>query len=285
MKIEGKVAVVTGAASGIGLATATALSDKGAKVVLADVFQDRLDEAVAALKAAGRDVVGVQTDVSDFDSMQNLASKTYEAFGAAHIVHLNAGISGAASFLEGDPADWERAFGINCFGVIWGIKVFLPRMNESGKEGVILATSSGAGAEGINYIASAYAASKASVMAVMESLYGILRDSGSKIRAGIVLPPLTATRLAGEDPSILKFVEGHLQSTGVPAVLVQPEQVAAMVVDGIEKDRFWVRATRENAETVFGGAIGADFFDWNDRIVRARGESQIADEGPDSYLW
>lgn len=285
MDIQGKVAVVTGAASGIGLATAKALAAKGARVVLADVSAERLDEAVRELTDAGHEALGVATDVSDFAAMQNLAAKTYEAFGAAHIVHLNAGISGAPSFFDDNTAGWERIYNINCLGVVWGIKAFLPRMDEAGEPGVILATSSGAGAEGINYNASAYAATKASVMALMEALHGVLRDKKSQVKAGVVLPPLTATRLAGDDPAVLKFVEGHLNSTGVPAVLVQPEQVAAMVVDGIEQDDFWIRAKRRNAENVYGGDIGGAFFDWNDKVVRARGEAQVADEAPDAYLW
>lgn len=285
MEIAGKVAVVTGAASGIGLCTARALAEKGAKIVLADISEDALTSAVDDLKAGGHDAIGVKTDVSDFASVKALAARTYDAFGAAHIVHLNAGISGAPNFLDDDTAGWERIFGINSLGVVWGIKAFLPRMNEGGEDGVILATSSGAGAEGVNYGASAYAATKAAVMVTMEALHGLLRDSESKVRAGIVLPPLTATKLAGDDPNILKYVEGHLQSTGVPAVLVQPEQVAAMVVDGIEKDDFWIRAKRSNAQSVYDGAIGEEFFQWNDKVVRARGEAQIADAGPDSYLW
>lgn len=285
MDVKDKTAVITGAASGIGLATAKLLARKGAKIVLADFNADGLQAAEAELKVAGAEVIAGRCDVADFASVQALAAKTFEVFGTPHIVHLNAGVAGQCSFFGDDAAGWERIFGINCFGVIWGIKAFLPRMDESGEDCVILATSSGAGTEGVNFGAAAYAATKSAVLVLMESLYGTLKAKGSKVRSGVVFPPLTATRLAGDNPDVLKYVESHLRSTGVPTSLVQPEMVAEMVADGIERERFFINATRENAQTIYGGAIGSDFFDWNEPVIRARGEAQIGDGKPDSYLW
>jgi NAD(P)-dependent dehydrogenase (short-subunit alcohol dehydrogenase family) len=283
-RIEDRVAVITGAASGIGFCTAAALARKGAKVVMADVNADLLAESVGKLEAEGLAVKGVQTDVSSFESMQNLASEAYAAFGKVNIVHLNAGISASCSFFDDDTQPWDRIVGINLLGVVWGIKAFLSRMNDSGEEGLILATSSGAGTEGTNYMAYAYAATKSAVLSLMESLHGVLRDTKSKVRSGVVFPPLTATRLAG-DPAVMKFVEDQLQASGVPAALVQPEQVAEMIVDGIEKGRFFINANKDVNERIYGGAMTPEFFEWNERVIRGRSEQQLADGTPDSYLW
>jgi NAD(P)-dependent dehydrogenase (short-subunit alcohol dehydrogenase family) len=280
----GKVAVVTGSGGGIGLATARLLGQRGMRVVLADINEQKLKTAVEGCQRDGLDVVGVRTDVSDFDSMSKLQEATISEYGPVTLLHLNAGIGGQASLFDRDTDAWTRTIGVNLLGVIWGIKAFVPAMVESGEEGLVLATSSGAGADGTSYMASAYAATKNAVVSIMESLYGQLRDQNSRIRAGIVFPPLTATYLSG-DPETMKFVESHLQSTGVPAVLVQPEQVAAMIVDGIERDRFFIRVGEQENKDFFDGAHPAEFFTWNERMVRGRAEAQVSDGRPDPYLW
>ena len=174
--------------------------------------------------------------------------------------------------------------GVNLLGVVWGIKAFIRRMIESGEEGLVLATSSGAGAEGTIYMSAAYAPTKNAVVSIMECLYGQLRDQESQVRVGIVFPPLTATSLSG-DPETMKLVESHLQSTGVPAVLVQPDEVAKMIVDGIERGRFFIRTGREENDAFFGGAHSAEFFAWRERMVRGRADAQLSDGTPDHYLW
>jgi NAD(P)-dependent dehydrogenase (short-subunit alcohol dehydrogenase family) len=277
--------VVTGAGSGIGLATSRLLAREGVKVVLADIDQSRLDEAVSAARAEGLEVTGVRTDVSSFDSVRTLADAAYDTYGAVHIAHFNAGIAAGASLFDDDTAQWEQAVGVNLLSVVWGIKAFVPRMQAGGQEGLVLATSSGAGAEGTSYNSNAYAATKAAVVSVMECLYGQLRDQQSKVEAAIVFPPLTATHLAGE-PENMKFIEEFLQSQGVPAALVEPESVGAMVVDGIKRGRFFIRPGAEQSKAFFDGLITDDYLDWNERIIRGRGEAQVAADGrPDGYLW
>lgn len=284
-QLDGKVAVVTGAGSGIGLATSRLLAREGVKVVLADIDQSRLDEAVSAARAEGLEVTGVRTDVSSFDSVRTLADAAYDTYGAVHIAHFNAGIAAGASLFDDDTAQWEQAVGVNLLSVVWGIKAFVPRMQAGGQEGLVLATSSGAGAEGTSYNSNAYAATKAAVVSVMECLYGQLRDQQSKVEAAIVFPPLTATHLAGE-PENMKFIEEFLQSQGVPAALVEPESVGAMVVDGIKRGRFFIRPGAEQSKAFFDGLITDDYLDWNERIIRGRGEAQVAADGrPDGYLW
>jgi NAD(P)-dependent dehydrogenase (short-subunit alcohol dehydrogenase family) len=283
--LNGKVAVITGAAGGIGLATARALGREGVKVVMADLDAARLLEAAAALRADGLTVHPVPADVSDFSAVRHLADVSYDTFGAVHVLHLNAGIgAGAANLLDEDTASWQQAVGVNLLSVVWGIKAFLPRLKQAAQEAVILATSSGAGAEGTAYRSPGYAATKLAVVSVMESLYGALRDEQSPIRVGIAFPPLTATRLSG-DPANMKFVEQFLNSQGVPAVVVEPEPVAEMIVDGIKRGRFFIRMREEENKRIFGGSQPPEYFDWSERVIRGRAQAQLVDGRPDDYLW
>jgi NAD(P)-dependent dehydrogenase (short-subunit alcohol dehydrogenase family) len=284
-ELAGKVTVITGAASGIGLATVRALGREGMKVVMADVNETRLQEAADACLADGLTVHPVATDVSDFNAVRHLADVSYDTFGAVHVLHLNAGVAGGtASLFDEDTSSWHQVLGVNLLGVVWGIKAFLPRMKEANEEAVILATSSGAGAEGTAFRSTAYAATKLAVVSVMESLYGILQADQSPIRAGVVFPPLTATRLSG-DPANMKSVEQLLQSQGVPAVLVEPEPVAEMILDGIKRNRFFIRMGTEENKKIFNGSQPPEHFDWNARMIRGRAEAQLADATPDEYLW
>jgi NAD(P)-dependent dehydrogenase (short-subunit alcohol dehydrogenase family) len=282
--LTGKVAVVTGGGSGIGAATGRLLGEQGMHVVLADVHRERLDATVTALRDAGTHAIGVATDVSDFASVQALADATYDAFGAAHVLHLNAGIGGGGSLFDDVTADWERVLGVNLKGVIWGIKAFVPRMLEGGDEGFVVATSSGAGADGTSYKTASYAATKMAVVSIMECLYGQLRDQGSRIHAGVAFPPLAATNLAGS-PEAMQGVEAMLRGQGIPTTLVQPEGVAKLVIDGIRRDRFFFRVGARESKECFDGAIGDDFLAWNEQMIRGRAEAVLADGTPDAYLW
>jgi NAD(P)-dependent dehydrogenase (short-subunit alcohol dehydrogenase family) len=282
-ELADKVAVITGSASGIGLATVRALGREGMKVVMADVNETLLQEAAEGCLADGLTVHPVATDVSDFNAVRHLADVTYDAFGAVHVLYLNAGVASGANLLDEDTSSWHRI--INLLGVVWGIKAFLPRMKQADQEAVILATSSGAGAEGTSFRSSAYAATKLAVLSVMESLYGILREDQSPIRAGVAFPPLTATRLGGGDPANMKHVEHLLQSQGVPTVLVEPGPVAEMILDGIKRNRFFIRMGTEENKKIFNGSQPPEHFDWNTRMIRGRAEAQLADATPDEYLW
>jgi NAD(P)-dependent dehydrogenase (short-subunit alcohol dehydrogenase family) len=157
--LDGKVAVVTGASSGIGRATGRLLARQGMKVVLAARSGTALDEVVVECRAESLDVMGVETDVADFQSVSRLAAAAYNAHGAVHVLHLNAGIGGGGSLFDNITDDWNRVIGVNLLGVIWGIKAFVPRMIEGDQDGCVLATSSAGGAEGISYNSASYAAS------------------------------------------------------------------------------------------------------------------------------
>src|SRR5438270_1170904 len=144
---RGKVAVITGAASGIGYAMAERFSEEGMKVVLADVEPGALDRAVASLRERGHDVLGVQTDVSSAEAVENLARKAHEQYGKVHVLCNNAGVSGGkgghrAILWEASLNDWQWITGVNYWGVAHGIRTFVPRMLEHGEEGHVVNTSS-----------------------------------------------------------------------------------------------------------------------------------------------
>jgi NAD(P)-dependent dehydrogenase (short-subunit alcohol dehydrogenase family) len=143
--LEGKVAVITGGASGIGFATARSLARKRVKVVLADIERAALDEAVVALQGVGADVVGVRTDVGDKASVEALADQSWSRFGSVHILFNNAGVAVAGPTQSATHADWEWSIRVNLWGPIHGVEAFVPRMIAQKQGGHVLFTASFAG--------------------------------------------------------------------------------------------------------------------------------------------
>ena len=182
-----KTAVITGGASGIGLALARAFVGEGANVVIADIEQAALDTAISSL---GRDsVVGVRTDVTDPTSVEALADATYGAFGACHVLCNNAGVGApSANVWDTTVNDWRWVHGVNVMGVVHGVLAFVPRMLAGGESGHIVNTSSGDG--GIEPLpsASVYATSKAAVSTLTECLAQQLISEGTSLRASILYP-------------------------------------------------------------------------------------------------
>jgi len=187
--VAGKVAVVTGGANGIGRGIVEALLEEGVRVVIADVEQPVLERTVAELQDRG-DVVGFRTDVSDFESVDSLATSVFERYGACHLLFNNAGVTTGGGGLpwEQEPNDWKWCFSVNVFGVANGVLAFVPRMLESGEPGVVVNTSSGDGGIAPVPYASVYAASKAAISCFTESLAHQLLDAGSTVRASVFYP-------------------------------------------------------------------------------------------------
>ncbi|MCD9624331.1 SDR family NAD(P)-dependent oxidoreductase [Rhabdothermincola salaria] len=188
MELAGRVAVVTGGANGIGAALSRAFLGEGMKVVVADVVPERVDTAVAEMSALG-EVSGVVTDVSDPVSVEALADRTYDTYGACHLLCNNAGVGAPkANVWETTVNDWRWVHGVNVMGVVHGILAFVPRMIAAGEEGHVLNTSSGDG--GIEPLpgASVYASSKAAVTTLTECLAQQLVSEGTNLRASIFYP-------------------------------------------------------------------------------------------------
>jgi NAD(P)-dependent dehydrogenase (short-subunit alcohol dehydrogenase family) len=251
---SGKVAVVTGAASGIGLALAQRFAGEGMRVVLADVERDALDGAAAKLAAEhGADtVLAVPTDVRDEAAVDALAAATFERFGTAHIVCNNAGV-GVGGLTWTIPADrWRWIVDVNLMGVAHGIRAFVPRMIEQG-EGHVVNTASAAGILTGPGMAP-YFATKHAVVALSESLYFDLQLTGGQVGVSVLCPEWVRTRIAesernrpddvSEMAALPGAPEGESMMRDFVESLVQggknPDDIAAMVVDAVRSGRFWI---------------------------------------------
>lgn len=250
--LQGKVAVVTGGAGGIGKALVTKLVAEGMRVVVADVEEPALEATVGELRDEGAEAIGVRTDVTSFDSVAALADASFDAFGAVHLLCNNAGVGPPGGLVwDTTPNDWAWTFGVNVFGVAHGIQAFVPRMIETGEEGIVINTSSPDGPIAPMPQASVYASTKCAVTCLTECLDAQLVAEGTNLRAAVFYPSgkglldtglWTSDRnrpaeLARERPrSTPPMTVAQLKERGMP---VQPlDELADMVVDGIRSDRF-----------------------------------------------
>ncbi|MGI5399871.1 SDR family NAD(P)-dependent oxidoreductase [Streptomyces sp. CA-135486] len=284
---QGQVAVVTGAASGIGLAMARRFAAEGLKVVLADVEEAALHKAADRLAQDGARVLAQTVDVGDRDSVSQLADAAYETFGAVHVLCNNAGVGSGAEgrMWEHEPNDWKWAFAVNVWGVFHGVQAFVPRMIASGEPGHVVNTSSGDGGIAPLPTASVYAVTKAAVVTMTESLYAHLKAEHARVGASVLFPGphMLRTglweshrnrpeRYAKERPRRTPYRsldqwEAAMKDAGHEVAFTPVEEVAAFVVDGIRAGRFWLLPASEHS----------------DRQIRARSRSMLDRANP-SYL-
>jgi NAD(P)-dependent dehydrogenase (short-subunit alcohol dehydrogenase family) len=249
-QFEGRVAVVTGAASGMGLAFAERFVQEGMKVVLADVEKAALDEAVAGLEEAGGDVIGVRTDVSRLEDIEALASKTIDAFGAVHVVCNNAGVESGAPFADIPPETWHWVLSVDLFGTIYGIRTFLPLLRKHAPDGHIVNTSSLAGLESYFLTASPYVAAKHAVVGLSETLFHELREGGEQIGVSVLCPGMIATNMPWSERNRPDHVPSSLEHPARAQLIemttmgakhgMPPADVAELVVRAIREKRLYI---------------------------------------------
>ncbi len=248
---EEKVAVVTGAASGIGRAMAQRFAREGMKVVLADIEPPALAEAERELRARGAAVVAVPADVSKAADVETLAQRAVTAFGAVHVLCNNAGVFLAGRLWERTLADWEWVLGVNVLGVVHAIRAFVPLMLQQDTEGHIVNTASMAGLTSMPY-AGVYHVSKHSVVSLSEVLHHELAMSGSKLKVSVLCPGLVNTRIVDADrnrPAALRnavepaSAEADLAAASLrqaTAAGMPPERIADLVCAAIRDEQFYI---------------------------------------------
>ncbi len=267
-QFDGKVAVVTGGASGIGRALADRCAREGMKVVLADVERDALARAESELKADGATVLAVPTDVSKLSDVEALARQTLAAFGGVHLLFNNAGVGGGSAIWESSIADWQWILGVNLWGVIHGVKVFVPIMLEQGGECHVVNTASEAGliaGPGLGI----YKVTKHAVVSLSETLYYELGMRNAKVKVSVLCPSWVKTRIgesarnrppeladgtdrpmAPDQMAMAAQVWRAIQS-GIP-----PSEVADQVFRAIVDERLYILTHPEEARVLVEERLG-----------------------------
>ena len=265
---EGKVAVITGGASGIGRALAEALLAEGARVVIADIEQNRLQAAVAELSAKG-EIIGIPTDVTDPASIENLAGRAVDRFGGVNIVCNNAGVGGFQAFESTSRKMWEWTLAVDLWGVIDGCRIFLPLLKQQ-PEAHIVNTASMSGFCYGPFLAP-YSVAKAGVVALTESLYREFQATGSHVGISVLCPAYVATAIAGDERNAPEDVErrgdadpasqqvrdyvAEMMAAGKPAA-----EVAAITLEAIRENRLhifphqsWLPAIESRIDNILAG--------------------------------
>ncbi len=257
-----KVAVITGGASGMGLAFAHRFAAAGMRVAIADIETPALDSALDELVAAGAEAIGVQCDVSDAESMQELATEVYDVYGAAHVICLNAGVSAAGTMAELKLIDWRWVLGVNLWGIIHGIDAFLERLMAK-DEGHFVVTASVMG-HTCYPTSGPYTATKHAAVAIAETLYNELSAAGSGVGVTALCPGLVDTKIVDSGRNRPE----HLwdRAAAIPsdedqrvrealleefaAVALEPRKVAELVHNAIIDGTFWVFTDDRHAESI-----------------------------------
>ena len=262
-EFKNKIAVITGSASGIGRGLAEKCIQEGMKVVLADIEKPALEQTKKELMAKGDNILAVQTDVSKESDMEELAKKTMEKFGAVHLLFNNAGIVCVGSPVwEMTRLDWQWIIGVNIWGVIYGLKVFIPIMLQQDSDCHIVNTASIAG---LSTVPDApYAMTKHGIVGLTEALHLQLRQIDAKIRVSVLCPGLIRTRIFHSDRNrpaelqnqSLNQTSPPKQKAAIERVIemqetaMTPVQLADKVLKAIKEETFYIFSEDRYRENV-----------------------------------
>jgi NAD(P)-dependent dehydrogenase (short-subunit alcohol dehydrogenase family) len=248
-ELRDRVAVVTGAASGIGFALAERFAAEGMRVVLADVQADALAGAERRLAGGGAQVLAVRTDVANPDDVDALARRAVERFGAVHVLCNNAGVSLGGPLWEHTLDDWRWVLGVNLWGVVHGVRTFVPLMIRQNVPAHVVNTASLAGLTSTAFLG-IYNVSKHAVVTLSETLVQDLAAVGAPVKVSVLCPGFVRTNIAESDrnrpsaladgadrprPAALDQAIRSALAAGMP-----PAEVAAQVLDAIRHERFYV---------------------------------------------
>jgi NAD(P)-dependent dehydrogenase (short-subunit alcohol dehydrogenase family) len=258
---QGRATVITGGANGIGFATAREFARRGARVMLSDIDQSALDNAVATLRADGVDAHGVVCDVRKLDDVGHLADEAFRVFGDVHVVFNNAGIAYAGPIVETSHDDWRFVIDVDLWGPIHGVEAFLPRLIAQGGQSHIVFTSSFAGLIP-NVGLGPYCVAKYGVVALAETLAREVRPNG--IGVSVLCPMIVETNLLANTERVRSADYGpassaaetvqELASDPTDDSVLNVEDVARLTADAILANRLYVlphRAARDSIQRRF----------------------------------
>lgn len=259
---RGRVAVITGAASGIGLAMANRFAAEGMRIAMADLDATGLEREVARLRASGAEVSAHTTDVSKPRDVEALAAHVFARFGAVHVLCNNAGLACAGAPVWEQPLEsWERLLSVNFGGVVNGIRGFIPRMIAGGEEGHVVNTASAAGLR-TGPLIGPYYASKHAVVALSESLYFDLALADARIQVSVLCPGFARTNIAANSPGFPDPMRARVEAG------MEPAAIAQAAFEAIRDRRFWV-------------LTHPDF----DPLIRERCEGMLRRENPVAHVF
>jgi len=260
--LNDKVAVITGGASGMGLAFAHRFAAAGMKVAIGDIEEPALEAAIAELVASGAEVFGSRCDVTDIDSFRRFAADAEEAFGPAHVVCLNAGVAGGGEMVDLTLSDWNWVLGVNLWGVVHGLDIYLKGL-VARNEGHVVVTASVAGHTSFPGIGP-YNASKHAVSAIAETLHNELVVAGSDVGVTSLCPGFVATGIfdsgrnrpehlldaLAELPSEEQLERRQMIQEWMAQNAKDPTEVADLIHDAVLEQTFWVFTDPDHIESI-----------------------------------
>ena len=263
MEKKEQIAVITGGASGIGLGVAKVCIQRNMKVIIADIEQEALDNAVEILKESGGEAEGILTDVSQPKQVKRLSEQVFQWHENVHFLMLNAGVNVRKPLWEHTIRDWNWIIGVNLMGVIHGIRYFVPKMIKQEVESYLVTTAS---IMGLMMGMDAYSMTKHAVVALTEALHGQVRNRTKKLKISVFCPDFVQSKILYADRNRPKELQNEEEYKS-PKVLANLETMRKMNAMGMEPE--------EAAKLLFKGMENGDFYILTNKKSRTRKNIEI----------